>query len=105
MARVYLGYTKNVLLEHFDYFMLGIFIIVSVMFVSIQDVLNNIPKDSFLSAFNFFLVAIRNTSLIVQALVAGFFIRTIVASIRLAYKNFNIKWIVSKLKYQERLSQ
>jgi len=105
MTRVYLEYTKNMVLGHFDYFMLGIFIIVSVMFISIQDVLNNIPRDSFSSVFSFFMVALRNTSVIIQILIAGFFVRAIIASAKLAYKNKNIGWILAKIKFQERLSQ
>ena len=99
MARIYIEYTKNVFMEYPDYFMLAVFIIISFMLVSISDVLNNIPKDSFPHAFNFFAYALRDTSWIIQALIAGFFIRIIVSGTILAYKNIGIKWSTVKLRY------
>jgi len=96
MARIYFEYTKNTLLEHSDYFMLALFIIVSFTMISIQNVFNNMPKDNPISTFHFLLSALRNTSWIMQALIAGFFIRIIVAGAILAYKNMS-KWPVTKL--------
>ncbi len=99
MARIYFEYTKNMVFEYPDYFMLAIFIITSFTLISIIDVLNNIPKDNFPHAFNFFIYALRDTSWIIQALIAGFFIRVIVAGSALTYKNINTDWIVSKFRY------
>jgi hypothetical protein len=96
MARIYFEYTKNILVGHPDYFMLGIFIIASFMLVSFQDVLNNIPKNNLPSVFNFLVVAIRDTSWIIQALIAGFFVRVIIAGSIMAYKNID-KWSPVKL--------
>jgi hypothetical protein len=87
MARIYMEYTKGLLFEHPDYFMFAIFLVTSFMLISIRDVLNNFPKDSFPHAFNFFVAALQNTSLIIQILIAGFFIRVIVGSTMFAYKN------------------
>lgn len=91
MARVYLEYTKNILVNNPDYFMLAIFIIVSLTSVSIFDVFRNLPKDNFSSAFNFFIAAILSTSWIIQILIAGFFVRVIVSGTRMTYRNLNIK--------------
>ncbi|KKQ78023.1 MAG: hypothetical protein UT00_C0002G0021 [Parcubacteria group bacterium GW2011_GWA1_38_7] len=97
MARIYFEYTKNTFLEYPDYFMFALFIITSFMLISISDVLTNIPKDSFPHAFNFFVIALRNTSLIMQILIAGFFIRVVVGGAILTYKTINTKWPITKL--------
>lgn len=102
MTRVYIEYTKNIFMEHPDYFMLAVFIVTSFMLVSIHDVLNNIPKSDLPSAFVFSLYAIRGTSWIIQALIAGFFVRVIIAGSILTYKNIkklNTDWIMSKFRY------
>lgn len=98
MIRVYVEYVKDAFMRYPDYFMFLLFVITSLMLVSMHDVFNNIPKNNLSSAFNFFLVALRETSLIIQILIAGFFVRTIVASIMLAYKNIgSSKWFLTKL--------
>ena len=99
MARIYLEYTKNIIFEHPDYFMFAFFIAVALTLVSIHDVLINIPKDSFPHAFNFFVYALRNTSWIMQTLIAGFFIRVIVSGAILAYKSVGPKWSAARLRY------
>ena len=87
MARIYFEYTKNTFLEYPDYFMFALFLVTSFMLVSIRDVLINIPKDSFPHAFNFLIIALRNTSLVLQILIVGFFIRVFTSSAVLAYKH------------------
>lgn len=99
MARIYMEYTKNAFVEHPDYFMLALFIIVSFVMVSIGDVLTNIPKNNFPSIFTFFVSALKGTSWIIQALIAGFIIRVIVSGVRLAYKNINTNRILAKFRY------
>lgn len=91
MARIYFEYTKSVLVNHPDYFMLAIFIIVSFVSISIHDVLINVPKNNLSGALSFFLIALRDTSWIIQILIAGFFVRVIVTGSVLAYKNLNFK--------------
>jgi hypothetical protein len=97
-------YMRNALVRYPDYFMLFVFVMTSFVLVSIGDVLVNIPKDNFSSTFNFFVIALRNTSWIIQVLIAGFLIRIIVAGSRLTYKNFknsniNADWIMAKFRY------
>jgi len=104
MARIYFEYIKNIFLEYSDYFMFALFLVISFMLISIQDVLVNIPKDNFSNIFNFFIVALRNTSWVIQALIAGFIIRITIAGSKLTYKNMknsniNADWIMTKLKY------
>jgi hypothetical protein len=104
MARIYVEYAKNILLGYPDYFMLLVFMVSTFMLVSIHDVLNNIPKNNLSGDFNFFVVALQNTSWIIQALIIGFLIRVVIAGSRLTYKNIknshiNMGWIMTKLKY------
>jgi hypothetical protein len=99
MAHVYFEYTKNTFLTHPDYFMFTLFLVTSFALVSIRNVLINIPKDSFPHVFGFLVVAVRNTSLVIQILVVGFFVRIIVGSSMLVYKNRNnidFKWLTSR---------
>lgn len=87
MARIYLQYTKNTFMEYPDYFMFALFLVTSFMLISISDVVSNIPRDSFPHAFSFFMIALRNTSLVLQILIAGFFVRVVVGSAMFTYKN------------------
>jgi hypothetical protein len=98
MARIYFEYTKNTFIEYPDYFMFALFMVTSFMLVSFGDVLTNIPKDSFPHAFTFFVSALRDTSLVLQILIAGFLIRVIALGAMLTYKNMSAtKWSFSKL--------
>lgn len=99
MARVYLEYTKNTLLEYPDYFMIALFLGTSLALVSVRSILTNVPKDNLVHTFNFFVIALRNTSWIIQTLVVGFFVRILVSGLMLAYKNKNVSWIMTKFKY------
>jgi len=104
MARIYVEYAKNILLDYPDYFMLLVFIVTAFILVSIHDVVNNLPKNDLSSAFNFFVDALQKTSWIIQVMIAGFLVRVIVISSKLTYrniKNSNISanWLISKFKY------
>lgn len=102
MSRIYFEYTKNVLLEYPDYFMFALFVGVSFIFVSIRDVLINLPKDSFPNAFRFLVAAVRETSWFLQALIAGFAIRASVSGFKLTSRNLkyiNPTWLLSRLRY------
>jgi hypothetical protein len=98
MARVYIEYTKNLVVKHPDYFMLAVFVMTSFFLVSTRDVLMNIPRDSFPSFFNFFVVALRKTSFVIQIFIVGFFVRAIVMGAILVRKNFSDKLSLSWLK-------
>ncbi|MFH0804501.1 MAG: hypothetical protein V1896_02785 [Candidatus Zambryskibacteria bacterium] len=97
MARIYIEYTRRFLWEHPDYLMFALFLAASFMLISIHDVLNNVPKDNLSGFFNFFVVAIRNTSLVIQILIAGFLARVVIGGGILAYKNINTRWPIAKL--------
>lgn len=98
MVRVYFEYTKGVLVNHPDYFMLGLFTVVSFFFVSIQDVLNNVPKDDIGSAFNFFVIAVRDTSRVLQILIVGFLVRLAVGGFLFVRRNID-KLPLARLRY------
>jgi len=103
MFRVYLEYSKNVLKEHPDYFMLAVFIIFSFISVSLYDVFVNttsIIKNDTFSVFSFLTSAILNTSWIIQAFILGFLVRTAYAGIKSISKNIrNTNWIMARLRY------
>ncbi len=104
MARIYMAYLKSIFMEYPDYFMVALFIITSLILVSVHEisisnVFNNLPKNNLISAFDFLVVAVRNTSWAIQALIAGFLIRVIIAGSKLTQKNININWITAKFRY------
>lgn len=82
MVRIYLDYSKNLFLEYPDVFMLFVFMIASLTMVSIGDVMVNLPKNDPGAMMNFLINALRNTSIIIQILIAGFFVRVIVVSVK-----------------------
>ncbi len=96
MGQIYIEYLKNIFMERPDYFMLALFVVVSYLLISINDVLNNMPQNN---TFNFLLVAVRDTSWIIQALIAGFFIRAGILCTKLLYKNTMTHRILSKFRY------
>ncbi len=99
MSRIYLEYAKNIFMDYSDYFMLALFFIISFLLISFHNVLNNIPKNNIYSTFNFFIVAIRDTSWIMQTLIAGFFIRVIFICSKLFYRKINTHEAITKFRY------
>lgn len=103
MARIYLEYTKNLLVEHPDYFMLAAFLIVSFVSVSIYDVFANtagILKTDVFSVFNFLIAAVKDTNWIIQAFLVGLLVRMTFLATRLTYrKSAGVKWPLAKLRY------
>lgn len=100
MVRVYVEYTKSAVVKYQDYLMLGIFVIVSLTLVSIQDVLinaGNISRTNLPSLFSFFTAALKNTSWMMQILIAGLFVRIIFLGAKLTYRNMNSNWTRTKL--------
>lgn len=87
MTRVYLEFAKNTVTERPDLVMLGVFVIFSFVFVSFKDVLTNMPRDNFSSLFNFLIIAVRDTSWILKALIAGFLVRIAAGGVIFAHKN------------------
>lgn len=100
MMRVYFIYTKNAFLEYPDYFMFAVFAATAFILVSIGDVLNNIPKNDFPSAFNFLVIAFKNTSMIIQVLIVGFIARVLVGSSIFAYKKMGSRPIAKFLRFK-----
>lgn len=97
MARIYFEYTKNTFREYPDYFMFALFLVTAFMLVSVRDVLTNIPKDNIPGVLNFFIVAFRDTSLVLQILIGGFLARILVSGSIFTYKNINTRWSIAKL--------
>ncbi len=97
MARIYLEYTKNLITEYPDYVMFLLFMVASFAFVSVRNVLANLPKDSLASTFIFFVSALKNTTWVIQVLIIGFLTRVAAASSVSAYRRFKIfdleRWI------------
>lgn len=100
MARIYAEYLKSALVEYQDYFMFLLFMIFFFTMVSVHNVWENIPKDNVVNTFNFLVVALKNTSWIIQVLIAGFFVRIAISGIKLTYKNINTDWIMAKFKFR-----
>lgn len=99
MARIYLEYTKNLVAEYPDYLMFLFFMTAAFAFVSVRNVLENIPKNNFIGAVNFFIVAVKNTSWVLKALIAGFVVRISTVGSIAAYKNIKaayVRWWSSK---------
>lgn len=103
MVRIYVQYAKDVVHEYPDYFMLGLFMIVSLLSVSIIDVFHNttgILRNDMFSVFAFIFAAIKNTSIIIQLFMAGFIVRLAIISARFIYKGgANIKWRTIRFRY------
>ncbi|MBN2093978.1 MAG: hypothetical protein JW740_01205 [Candidatus Zambryskibacteria bacterium] len=99
MARIYLEYTKDIVRRYPDYFMVMIFLATSFTLVSFKDVMSNISQTELTSVFNFLLIALKNTSFIIQLLIVGFVVRTIVGSVKLINKSLHPKLTLVKLKY------
>ena len=105
MVRIYAVYAKDVFLAHQDYIMFGVFTAVSLALVSIQDVFSNatsVSRVGVSSLLLFFIAALRGTSWIIQALIAGFLVRVSVAGALKAYKNrriFTNKLALFKFRY------
>ncbi len=103
MTRIYFEYAKNVFFGYPDYFMSAVFLVTSFIFISLKDVLINLPKDTFSNFFSFFVVAIRDTNWIIQLLIAGFFVRVVIVGSKLTYRgikniNFGNIWLISRIK-------
>ena len=99
MSRIYFEYTKNTLLEYPDYFMSAFFVATAVMLVSIRDVFANlasVPEHNLSDIFNFLFVAMRDTSWILQALLAGFVLRVAFSGVRKVQKNMKFDWFATK---------
>ena len=104
MARIYVEYTKNILLGHSDYFMLLVFMVVFFTLNSIGHILTNIPKDNPVDVFNFLVAALEKTDWIIQALLIGFLARVLFVGSKFTYKNIknsnlSTGWLMSKLRY------
>lgn len=103
MARIYFEYAKNLAREYPDYFMMGLFVAISLLSVSVVDVFNNttgIMRSNVFSVFAFALAAIKNTSWIIQLFLAGFVVRLAILSAKIIYRNgSSIKWNLLRLRY------
>lgn len=103
MVRVYLHYARNAFGAYPDVFMFVIFLATSFTLVSFRDVFINLSSNNFRGVFSFLVSAIKETSLILQILMAGFVIRVAAAGVKWAHKNLrpmtNINWLLSRVRY------
>lgn len=103
MFRIYLEYTKDLILSRPDYFIFGIFAIFAFVSISILDVLANttgILRNDAFSVFSFFIVAIKNTSWVMQVFIVGFIVRVVIAGTKPVFRNLNLRrWNLIKLRY------
>jgi hypothetical protein len=100
MVRVYFEYIKNIFVKYPDYFMLVLFLAVFFVSVSVSDVLINISRTEIPSLFNFLVVALQDTNLIIQILIAGFVIRMAILGFKQLRKTVtHVSWIPAKFRY------
>lgn len=103
MIRVYFVYARNIFLTYPDLFMSVIFFVTAFILVSFRSVFNNLLTSLSSGIWNFLVIAIRDTSIILQILMAGFIIRVAVAASKRAFKNIrfgnNFNWLTSKVRY------
>ena len=98
MSRIYIIYIKNTLLDNSVYLASILFITISILCVSIPNVLHNMPKDELAHTFGFMLVAVRNTEWFLQAMLLGIALWSIVWSVNLARKNIS-KLTLTRFRY------
>lgn len=101
MTRIYFEYARDTLVERVDYIMLILFIGSTLALTSIRNVVENMPKDNLAALVNFFVIALKNTSFVLQAMIAGFIARASAASFVTAYislKNFDVVRWLSRFK-------
>ena len=98
MVRIYMEFVKSAIIRHIEYILPGAFLLVLLASVSIQNIMNNMPKDNVSNSFNFFFVAMRDTEWAVQGVVAALAIWVCFSGARFAYKKFPWKKI-DPLKY------
>lgn len=89
MRRIYLEYFKNIFINYADYILPLSFTGILFAFVSVPNVLINMPKDNIYNTLNFLLAAIRDTHTTVQLLLALMSIWSCVFLSRIALK---ISW-------------
>lgn len=86
MARIYMEFVKSAIIRRIEYILPGAFLLVLLASVSIQSILNNMPKDSMSHTFNFWFVAVRDTEWVIQGAVALLAIWACFTIFRFAYK-------------------
>ncbi len=87
MLHIYVHFAKDAFLGHKGYFILLVFVVSSFVFVSIGDVLRNLPKDNLSHTFNFLIVAVRDTEWFMQAVLASAAIWLGTVTSKTAFKN------------------
>ena len=98
MFKIYIEYVKNVFIQNIAYLPLLVFLFDLFVFVSIRDVLKNMPRDNFSQTFNFLFVAIRDTGWLLKILIGYFLVWGAIHLAKLAYKNMNKNRFLGLLK-------
>ncbi|MEK7117419.1 MAG: hypothetical protein AAB861_01455 [Patescibacteria group bacterium] len=86
MVRIYMEFVKSAIIRHIEYILPGAFLLVLLASVSIQNIMNNMPKDNMSHAFNFLFAAVRDTEWAVQGVVALLTVWACFTIFRFAYK-------------------
>jgi hypothetical protein len=87
MTRVYIQFFKNTVIENGEYILLAFLFVSMLAFVSIMDVLHNMPKDNLSHTFGFLTAAVKNTEWFIKAVLAYVIIWSSVYVSKFAYKN------------------
>ena len=87
MRRIYIIYGKNFVMKNAEYALPLAFAFWLFSFVSIQNVVQNLPKDNLEGALNFILAAVENTEAVSQIILAAVFAWSIVSLSRFTYRN------------------
>lgn len=89
MARIYIQYFRNIMLQRMEYILSGAFLLSLFASVSVINIFNNMPKDNIEHAFSFLMIALKNTEWMVQAILVAIGLWLSIRAYRFAYKNID----------------
>ena len=86
MARIYMEFVKSAIICRIEYILPGAFLLALFASISIQNIVNNMPKDNMSHTFNFLFVAVRDTEWAIQGVVALLTVWACFTIFRFVYK-------------------
>ena len=89
MRRIYILYGKNFAMQYGEFILPIAFFAGLFAFASVQNIFNNMPKDNLPHAFNFFIVAVRDTEWVLQILLLGVAVWALANVSRFALRRLN----------------
>lgn len=87
MLKIYVEFFKQTVIERSEYIMLAFFAFSMLAFVSIMDVVHNMPKDDISNTFNFFVAAVKDTEWFIKAVVAYTLIWSVLHISKFVYRS------------------